>query len=78
MSTVNDLANVARSLEPKERLWLIEQIWDSLPPDQWPAPSDGELAEVKRRSSEYDAGRTAAAPWEEVRDRLSRRISSDE
>lgn len=77
MSTVEDLANVACNLDPGDRLRLIERIWDSLPPDQWPAPSAAELAEVQRRSAEFDAGQVAASSWEDVRERLSRRINGN-
>ena len=68
--TSEELLRQAQSLEPAERLKLICGLWDKFPIHQWPAPSDAELAEVQRRSREYDAGREAAVSWTEVRGRI--------
>ena len=57
-------------LSVKERLELIEQIWDSLPecvsPDEVPA---WHLAELVKRRAEADASPRAGKPW---RDALAR------
>ena len=51
-------------LSVRERLELIEQIWDSLPesvsPDDVPA---WHLAELARRRAEADASPRAGKPW---------------
>ncbi|MBW3596616.1 MAG: addiction module protein [Planctomycetes bacterium] len=54
-------------LSVRERLELIEKIWESLPeevkPDELPA---WHLAELARRRAEADASPGAGAPWREA------------
>ncbi len=54
-------------LSVRERLDLIEQIWDSLPdhvsPDEVP---EWHLAELKKRRAEADAAPNAGKPWREA------------
>ena len=54
-------------LSVRERLDLIEQIWDSLPeqvsPDQVPP---WHLAELAKRCAEADASPGAGRPWREA------------
>ena len=54
-------------LSVKERLELIEQIWDSLPqqvnPDEVPA---WHLAELAKRRAEADAAPGVGKPWREA------------
>ena len=54
-------------LTVRERLELIEQIWDSLPesvnPDEIPA---WHLAELAKRRAEADASPGAGKPWREA------------
>lgn len=78
LNSATELVNAARMLAPDQRLWLIDQIWDSLPPEEWPSLPAEEIAEVQRRSAAYDAGQETAAIWEEVRTRLSLRKQADE
>ena len=60
-------------LNPRQRLELINLIWDSLP-DQVPfTPPDWHLRELERRIAAADANPGAAEPWEEVLARLSRK-----
>lgn len=75
--TTDELFHNARSLEPVEKLKLIYDLWDSLPAEDWPSPSDAELAEVQRRSAEYDAGREPSSSWPEARERLRARLERD-
>jgi len=75
MSSVDDAFLAAQSLGPDDKLQLISRLWDSIPPAGW-RPSDSELAEVQRRSAEYDAGKVKGVPWEEVRDSVRRRLES--
>lgn len=61
------------SLSAEERLKLIGEIWDSLPPvQQSPIPEEHQ-AELDRRLAAADATPAAARPWEEVRARLEKR-----
>jgi putative addiction module component (TIGR02574 family) len=54
-------------LSVRERLELIEQIWDSLPdqvnPDEVPS---WHLAELAKRRADADASPRAGQPWREA------------
>jgi putative addiction module component (TIGR02574 family) len=58
-------------LSVRERLDLIEQIWDSLPeqvsPDEVP---EWHLAELVKRRAEVDASPGAGKPWREALSRF--------
>lgn len=58
-------------LRVRERLELIEQIWDSLPehvnPDEVP---EWHLAELARRRAAAEASPGAGKPWREARARF--------
>jgi putative addiction module component (TIGR02574 family) len=57
-------------LSPEERLRLISEIWESLPPiDQREFP-ESHRQELDRRLANADADPSAGKPWEEVRKRL--------
>lgn len=57
-------------LSPEERLRLISEIWESLPPiDQREIP-ESHREELDRRLANADADPAAGMPWEEVRQRL--------
>lgn len=62
------------TLSPSQRLELIEHLWDSL--------SEGDLrvsdeleAELDRRLDDLERNPNDAEQWEEVRDRLLRRLT---
>jgi putative addiction module component (TIGR02574 family) len=57
-------------LSVAERLELIGQIWDTLPPDaEYPIP-DWHIRELEKRVAAADADPGAAIPWETVKARL--------
>ena len=66
MSNIDDVLSIAESLAPADRLELIARLWETIPPGEGWKPSDADLAEVKRRWAEYEAGRMEAVPWEDV------------
>ena len=76
MSSVEDAFLAAESLAPAEKLQLISRLWETIPPAKDFRPSDGDLAEVKRRWAEYEAGKVEAIPWDEIRDSVRRRLAS--
>ena len=78
MSSVDDAFSAAEHLGTEEKLQLISRIWETIPPTREFRPSDADLAEVKRRWAEYEAGRMAAIPWEQVRDSVRHRLKSHE
>jgi putative addiction module component (TIGR02574 family) len=64
----------ARLLPVGDRLQLIDALWDTLPADSLPPLSDEWLAEIQRRSAEFDAGLVQATPWEQIRADALRRV----
>ncbi len=67
MSNYESVLADASRLPPVDRIQLIEALWDTLPPDTLPSLSAEWLAEIQRRSAEYDAGSAQTVPWEQVR-----------
>ena len=60
------LADASR-LPVVNRIQLIEALWDTLPADSLPPLTDEWIAEIQRRSAEYDSGLVQAVPWEQIR-----------
>jgi putative addiction module component (TIGR02574 family) len=67
MSTI-DIAK----LSAKERLELLEQLWDSLSPEAIPM-TDAQKEELDRRLDELDREGPVGIPWNEVLDRIRNR-----
>ena len=67
MSDLDLLVLNATQLPVPERLELIDAIWATLPEEALPPLSDEWMAEIKRRSADFEAGRTQAISWETVR-----------
>ena len=57
----------ASHLPVAERLHLIEALWDTVPADALPPLSDEWVAEIERRSAEFDSGSVQTVPWEQIR-----------
>ena len=74
MPTVENLLADAERLPVDQRIQLIDAIWDTLPVDAIPPLSDEWLAEIQKRSAEYDAGSTKTISWTQIRDEALRRI----
>jgi hypothetical protein len=71
MSRLDEVLRAAKSLEPDDRLRLILQLWESLPPGHWAQPNVDELAEIERRLREGGSRpevdrRSQESPWEAV------------
>ena len=77
MTTLQEIIDAARTLSAAERLRLVDAVWDDEHPENWPALSPEWLAEVQRRSAEFDAGRMKASPWEDVQARVRRKAGLD-
>lgn len=68
---VKRLTDEARRLTPAERAALIEQIWDTLPPDTADVPMpDWHRAGLDARLAEHEADPGSVVPWEEAKARL--------
>ena len=74
---LQEIIDAARTLSPAERLWLVDAVWDDEHPENWPVLSPEWLAEVQRRSAEFDTGRMKASPWEDVQARVRRQAGLD-
>lgn len=75
ITSVDDAFLIAQSLKPSEKLELVSRLWNDIRNSGSFLPSEGDLAEIKRRSAELDAGTVEAIPWEVVRDSVRSRIS---
>lgn len=77
MATFDDVLDAAQDLPAPDRVRLIDALWESMEPEEWPAPSAEWIAEAQRRSAEYDARSMSASPWPEVRQRARRKAGLD-
>lgn len=68
----------ASHLPVADRIQLIEALWDTLPTDSLPPLSAEWLAEIQRRSAEYDSGLVQTTPWERIRADALRRVGAAE
>ena len=75
MSDFDTLHSDASQLPLDVRIQLIDALWDTIPADAVPPLSDEWLAEIERRSADYDAGLVQAIPWEQVRADALRRLN---
>ena len=77
MTTFNAILGAAQNLPASDRVRLIDALWETMAPNEWPAPSGQWIAEAQRRSAEYDARNMSASPWPEVRQRARREAGLD-
>lgn len=77
MSTFHEILDAARTLSAGDRLKLLNALWEDVPTAEWPVPSPEWIAEARRRSEQFDQGKTTAAPWSEVRTRARREAGLD-
>jgi len=66
MSSVDEAFLAAQALGTQDKLELISRIWQTIPPQGDFRPSDSDVADIKRRWAEYEAGRMKTIPWDEV------------
>lgn len=73
---MNNLLTDLFRLSPAERIQLAEDLWDSvaIEPEDLPAPTDAERAEIERRLSDHARDPSSAATWQDVRARLWSRL----
>jgi len=57
-------------LTPAERIELVEDLWDSIEPQDMPPLTPEQKQELDRRYAEHLRDPTTAIPWEEVKARL--------
>ena len=78
MSTFNDIYDAAQGLPAPDRIRLIDALWETVAPEDWPAPSEAWLQEAQRRSAEYESGSVRTVPWEQIRADALRRVGAME
>ncbi len=76
MPDYDTLLSDAARLPVDARIQLIDALWETLPEDALPPLGDEWLAEIKRRSAEYDAGMVEPIPWETIRADAINRLKS--
>ena len=77
MATYEDVLTAARTLSGEEKARLADALWEEVAPEDCPPLSDEWMAEIQRRSDEYDAGRMKATPAAEVLARVRREVGLD-
>ena len=60
-------------LSPAERLELVEELWDSLVPEDLPPLTREQVVEVEREWNEHQENPNSAEAWADVRRRLRSR-----
>jgi len=63
----------AMRLDPEERATLMRLLIETLEAESEEGVDDAWRVEIERRMAELDSGTVQTIPWEELRERLSRR-----
>lgn len=74
MNDFHTVLSAAQQLPERDRLRLIDALWDTVPPESESPFSDEWAREIERRVAELDAGTAKTVPWSEVRDAALARI----
>lgn len=77
MSSLQEVLEAACSLPEEDRLELVDELIATLEPEDKPPLDEEWVAEIQRRSREYDAGRMPAVPWDVVKDQARKRVFGD-
>lgn len=64
------ILEAARALPESERVLLIGELLESLPPDTALLSDEEMLAELERRHAEFEKDPSLAIPWSEVKRQL--------
>ncbi|OLE87106.1 MAG: hypothetical protein AUG07_01500 [Acidobacteria bacterium 13_1_20CM_2_60_10] len=70
-----DLLRGALSLSEEERAYLASSLMDSLDGSADPSAEAAWNEEIARRITDLDSGRVKTVPWEEVRHRISSKLT---
>lgn len=62
-----------QELTREERLGLIEELWDSLSPNEI-ILTDAQREELDRRIEEMDSDPSLGIPWDQVVDQIRKRV----
>jgi putative addiction module component (TIGR02574 family) len=72
---VEQLLQAALALSDEEQLQFVTALGAAMDERGLRPFDDSWLAEIQRRSAEYDAGTVKPTPWPEVKERARRRAS---
>lgn len=64
------ILKAALSLSEMQRVLLIEELVESLPPETGPYSDEEITAELERRWAEFEKDPSIAIPWSEVKRRI--------
>jgi putative addiction module component (TIGR02574 family) len=64
------ILKAALALPEMQRVLLIDELVESLPPDKGPYSDEEITAELERRWAEFEKDPSLAIPWSEVKRRL--------
>jgi len=76
MLSLDQVLQTALALPEPDRARLVEALIATLSAEEAAPLDDTWLAEIDRRSTEYDAGGVETVPWAEVRDRARQRFAA--
>lgn len=73
VSTLEQIRQAALALPEDQRVQLVEELIGTLKPENAAPLDDAWLAEVEKRSEEFDAGGLETFSWEVVKERARKR-----
>ena len=76
MSKYESILADAAQLSVMDRIQLIEALWDTVPEGGLPPLTEEWLAEIEKRSAEFDSGKVAPIPWSEVKANALNRLGA--
>jgi putative addiction module component (TIGR02574 family) len=77
MSKYESILADAAQLSVVDRMQLIEALWDTVPEGGLPLTEEW-LAEIAKRSAEFDSSKVAPVPWSEVKADALNRLGAKE
>lgn len=67
MTKYDSLLADATQLPIADRIELIEALWESVPEGSQPPLPEEWLAEISRRSADYDSGKVETVSWDTIK-----------
>lgn len=77
MLAPDEVFTAAQGFNPAVQIELITKLWQALPPESWPTPSDKELSQVQRRTAEERAGRLETIGWDKHYPKMMQRFENE-
>lgn len=74
MQTLQEVMQAALALPEPDRAQLVDSLIATFQPTQAAPLDDAWIAEIQRRSVEYDQGLVQSIPWEQVKQKARDRL----